>query len=154
MAGGGGGGDGEPEFQVAPMIDVLLVLLIFFMSTTVEQSMKVDKSVVLPVTPHGKEQEDKVSAGLINIALEANNLPRYRLDDIELAGTDGENPTVKGSAETLIDLLKKRKGNNDKFRLLIRADKRIQAKYIQKALEWGAAAGIDNIAFSGQNAPS
>ncbi|MDF3059514.1 MAG: hypothetical protein K0R17_3729, partial [Rariglobus sp.] len=26
MAGGGGGGDGEPEFQIAPMIDVLLVL--------------------------------------------------------------------------------------------------------------------------------
>ena len=31
MAGGGGGGDGEPEFQIAPMIDVLLVLLIIFM---------------------------------------------------------------------------------------------------------------------------
>ncbi|RYD36183.1 MAG: biopolymer transporter ExbD, partial [Verrucomicrobiaceae bacterium] len=30
MAGGGGGGDGEPEFQIAPMIDVLLVLLVFF----------------------------------------------------------------------------------------------------------------------------
>ena len=34
MAGGGGGAEGEPEFQIAPMIDVLLVLLIFFMSIT------------------------------------------------------------------------------------------------------------------------
>ena len=31
MAGGAGGDSGEPEFQIAPMIDVLLVLLIFFM---------------------------------------------------------------------------------------------------------------------------
>ena len=49
MAGGGGGGEGEPEFQVAPMIDVLLVLLIFFMSITSSQVLKVDKNISLPV---------------------------------------------------------------------------------------------------------
>ena len=41
MGGGGGGGDGDPEFQIAPMIDVLLVLLIFFMSITSAQVLKV-----------------------------------------------------------------------------------------------------------------
>ena len=44
-----------------------------------------------------------------------------------------------------------RKGTNEKYRLLIRADKECHAKYISKALEWGAEAGIDNIAFSGLN---
>ena len=44
-----------------------------------------------------------------------------------------------------------RKGTNEKFRLLIRADRQCQAKFISKALEWGAEAGIDNIAFSGLN---
>ena len=35
MASGGGSIEsGEPEFQIAPMIDVLLVLLIFFISIT------------------------------------------------------------------------------------------------------------------------
>ncbi|MGH6755164.1 MAG: ExbD/TolR family protein, partial [Bradyrhizobium sp.] len=42
MAGGGGAADsGEPEFQVAPMIDVLLVLLVFFMMITSAQVLKV-----------------------------------------------------------------------------------------------------------------
>jgi biopolymer transport protein ExbD len=51
MAGGGGGGEGEPEFQVAPMIDVLLVLLIFFMSITSSQVLKVDKNISLTWPP-------------------------------------------------------------------------------------------------------
>ncbi|MBA3608646.1 MAG: biopolymer transporter ExbD, partial [Chthoniobacterales bacterium] len=45
MAGGGGGTEqGEPEFQVAPMIDVLLVILVFFMTITSTQVLKVDQS--------------------------------------------------------------------------------------------------------------
>jgi len=41
MGGGGGGGEnGEPEFQIAPMIDVLLTLLIFFMSITTAEVIR------------------------------------------------------------------------------------------------------------------
>ena len=48
MTEGLGDGD-EPEFQIAPMIDVLLVLLIFFMSITTIQVVRVDRNIVLPV---------------------------------------------------------------------------------------------------------
>ena len=54
MAGGGGGGDGEPEFQIAPMIDVLLVLLVFFVMITSAEVLKVDKNIKLPVSPNAK----------------------------------------------------------------------------------------------------
>ena len=143
MAGGGGGGEGEPEFQVAPMIDVLLVLLIFFMSITSAQVLKVDKNISLPVAANGKKRDDKAAAGLINISWDKTTGPaKYKLDDRELDANDKE-----GIAKELAD----RKGSNEKYRLLIRADKECHAKYVSKALEWGAEAGIDNIAFSGLN---
>jgi biopolymer transport protein ExbD len=143
MAGGGGGGDGEPEFQVAPMIDVLLVLLIFFMSITSAQVLKVDKNIKLPLAVHGLKRDDKAAAGLINISWDATTgQAKYKLDDRELDPNDKEGIARELSA---------RKGSNEKYRLLIRADKQCHAKYISKALEWGAEAGIDNIAFSGLN---
>jgi len=143
MAGGGGGGEGEPEFQVAPMIDVLLVLLIFFMSITSSQVLKVDKNISLPVASHGIKRDDKAAAGLIKISWDqTTGQAKYKLDDRELDPNDKE-----GIAKELSD----RKGNNEKYRLLIRADKDCHAKYISRALEWGAEAGIDNIAFSGLN---
>ena len=89
MAGGGGGGEGEPEFQVAPMIDVLLVLLIFFMSITSSQVLKVDKNISLPVAAHGVKRDDKAAAGLINISWDkTTGQAKYKLDDRELDPND------------------------------------------------------------------
>ncbi|MDR2863104.1 MAG: biopolymer transporter ExbD [Puniceicoccales bacterium] len=152
MGGGGGGGDGEPEFQVAPMIDVLLVLLIFFMSITSAQVLKVDNDIKLPLAKNGAKRDDKAAAALVNISwVEATKTPRFKLDDKVILDADTEAPIVEGSREPIVEVLKKRKEHNDKFRLLLRVDKRVTAKSLQKALQWGAEAGIDNIAFSGTN---
>ena len=125
------------------MIDVLLVLLIFFMSITSSQVLKVDKNISLPVAANGVKRDDKAAAGLINISWDkTTGMPKYKLDDRELDMNDKD-----GIAKELAA----RKGDNPKYRLLVRADKDCHAKYISKALEWGAEAGIENIAFSGLN---
>src|SRR2546430_12495399 len=57
----------DPEFQIAPMIDILLVLLVFFMSIATEQVLQVNKEVVLPVAKDAAERspEDKAKSELM-----------------------------------------------------------------------------------------
>lgn len=51
-------GEGDPEFQIAPMIDALLVLLIFFMSIASTAVNRYDPSIKLPVAADAAKKED------------------------------------------------------------------------------------------------
>lgn len=142
MAGGGGGGDGEPEFQIAPMIDVLLVLLIFFMSITSAQVLRIDKDIKLPVAADAKKKEDKnaMFEAAINVRwIAAKQESVIKLDDREL-----EN-------EEIVNILSERKNNNPTYRVIIRGDRDVPAVEIQKVMALIAQSGIDDISFSALN---
>src|ERR1044071_2081072 len=82
MGGGGGGGEGDPEFQIAPMIDVLLVLLIFFMSITTAQVLKVDKNIQLPLAPDAIKKDQMRAEAIINVRWDpAKKKADYIMDD-------------------------------------------------------------------------
>src|SRR4051794_8573829 len=44
----------DPEFQIAPMIDILLVLLVFFMSISSTEVLQSNQAVKLPVAKDAK----------------------------------------------------------------------------------------------------
>ena len=44
----------DPEFQIAPMIDILLVLLVFFMSISSTEVLQSNRDIQLPVAADGK----------------------------------------------------------------------------------------------------
>ncbi|MEO6971262.1 MAG: biopolymer transporter ExbD [Chthoniobacterales bacterium] len=68
MAGGGGGAEaGEPEFQVAPMIDVLLTILVFFMTITSAQVLKVDKTIQLPIAKDAQKKDNTRAEAILNV---------------------------------------------------------------------------------------
>src|SRR4029453_4812091 len=68
MAGGSSSIEsGEPEFQVAPMIDVLLVLLIFFMSITSAQIEQMDNGVSLPIPPDASPRKPDTNQRTVNL---------------------------------------------------------------------------------------
>ena len=48
MGGGGGGEDGEFGFQIAPMVDVVFVLMLFFMATTGDKVTEKELRIALP----------------------------------------------------------------------------------------------------------
>jgi biopolymer transport protein ExbD len=142
MAGGGGSIDsGEPEFQIAPMIDVLLVMLIFFMTITSTQVLRVDKEVTLPVAPNSVKKENTRLEALINVRWD----PDAKRADVNFEDR------IYPSMEELVPILKARRGEDAKYRAVIRGDRKVPARYIAQVMGACGEAGIADIAFSTVN---
>lgn len=148
-----GGGNGEPEFQIAPMLDVLFVLLIFFMSISTSQMLKVDNSISLPVAANGEEPDPKTKAKVVlfNVGWDKTLArPVVKIDDKPVDITD------QGRQATIDEIIARAtnpftKKIDPEIRFLIRADRQVTAKYISQVLSLAAEAGMDNIAFTGMN---
>ncbi|MBP7948280.1 MAG: biopolymer transporter ExbD [Verrucomicrobiales bacterium] len=141
MAGGGGGGEGEPEFQIAPMIDVLLTLLIFFMSITTSQVEKVDRDIKLPVAPDAKERKPDGKQAIINV--------KWNPSDQKSTITFDSKPYE--DMEELKTALEAKRGARTDLEILIRGDRDLPAKEIQKIMQAAGMAGIDSLAYSTYN---
>jgi biopolymer transport protein ExbD len=150
MAGGGGGGKGEPEFQVAPMIDVLLVLLIFFMSITSAQVLKVDKSITLPIAANAIKMDNSRSQAIVNVRWdEPSKKATYIMDDrvfAEIADLTKALVEAKKVGEAKVT-----KGPNPTFRCVIRGDREAYADSITRAMNAAAEAGITDVTISAAN---
>ncbi len=150
MAGGGGGSGNDPEFQIAPMIDVLLVLLIFFMSITTAQVMKVDKSIVLPLAPDALKKDNTRSEAIVNVRWDAEHKKAsYTMDDhvyAELPDLSKALASAKKVGEAKVT-----QGPNPTFRCVIRGDRDATAMSVSRAMNAAAEAGISDISFSTVN---
>ncbi len=150
MAGGGGGGEGEPEFQIAPMIDVLLVLLIFFMSITTAQVLKVDKSIQLPISTNAIKKDTTRAEAVVNVRWDAEKKKGdYIMDDKvyrEMPDLVKALASAKKAGEA-----KATQGPNPTFRCVIRGDREATAMSVSRAMNAAAEAGISDISFSAVN---
>ncbi len=144
MAGGGGGGEsGEPEFQIAPMIDVLLVLLIFFMSITSAEVLKVDKNIKLPVSPNAKKRDPEMSKHemAINVRWDAKLSKAFvNVDDKEYA-----------ELTELVPYFQKKRERDPLIRAVVRGDSALPAIEIQRVMNVVGEGGIADISFAASN---
>ena len=136
----------DPEFQIAPMIDILLVLLVFFMSIATDQVLQVNKEVVLPVAkveqPEKKPNEQR-SEVFVNVL--------WTIDNQGKVEVDGKGDTVDLSNLTEY-VNKKREGAEaagiTNFRVVIRGDKRAKYQYVRGVMAAVGAAKVPNVIFS------
>lgn len=144
MAGGGGGGEsGEPEFQIAPMVDVLLVLLIFFMSITSAEVLKVDKKIVLPISPNAKKRDPEMSKHevAVNVRWDEKEKKAFvKVDDIDFP-----------NLPDLVERLKAKKLADPKVQAVIRGDRNLPAIEIQRVMNIVGEGGIADISFAASN---
>ena len=140
MAGGGGGGDGEPEFQIAPMIDVLLVLLIFFMSIAMTAVTRYDPTIELPAAPDANKKENSEGELVFNIA--------WKVSENRAITTYDEAPV---NLDNVVAVLAARKKADPKVRILIRSDALTPVRYISAVVDTAARAGISDVTFATLN---
>jgi biopolymer transport protein ExbD len=132
--------EGEPEFQVAPMIDVLLVLTLFFMSITSTELLKKDKNLSLPDANQAKPEKNKDQKGQVII-----NVGWDHINQTASFTIDGKNFP---DATSLTPYVAQQLAQNPRTYALVRADKDVQYSNISDVMGACAAAGIGKVAFA------
>ena len=130
------------------MIDVLLTILVFFMTITSAQVLKVDKTISLPIAKDATKKDNSRAEAVVNVRWK-DKKAQFVFDD-----------RVFPQAASLVDLLKTAKATGGKkvtaaanptFRAVIRGDRDVPAIYVSQAMNSCAEAGITDISFSAVN---
>lgn len=119
--------------DLSPMIDLVFLLLIFFMVTANMITFKKDPRVVVPVASDAKVPELIEGRVVLNV-----------LQDGSIVDTEG----VVLSLIEVTQLMSKAQVKNPKSRLHLRADSSVPYKHIKDASRASAAGGVPTVIFS------
>ena len=135
----------ELKMDMSPMIDMVFLLLIFFLVNAQMIVVKLDKNVKPPIASNTQVDELRNGRIVINIfpdEVEAQKGARYATEDSELLHDDA----------AIEDYIKEQKAINDQrgytSRLHIRGDKDTVFKYCRRVLRIGARNGVDQVIFA------
>ena len=132
------------------MIDVLLTILVFFMTITSAQVLKVDKSISLPLAKDAQKKDNTRAESILNVRWKAETKKAdFVFDDRTFAQASlmvEPLKVAKATGEKKITV-----GANPTFRAVIRGDRDVPAIYVSQAMNACAEAGITDISFSAVN---
>jgi len=129
----------DPEFQIAPMIDILLVLLVFFMSISSTEVLQVNKEVTLAVAKDAKEAEkDTKGQTIVNVMWSTIN----NAGSLEVDNQKFERP------EQMLNYLATKTQANPAMRVLIRADRNVRYEFLKHVMITAGKAGVGKVTFS------
>ncbi|MDX2081976.1 MAG: biopolymer transporter ExbD [Terrimicrobiaceae bacterium] len=123
--------DDEVGFQLAPMIDMTFLLLVFFMVTTKISKEQVKVDIKLPTASNAVIPNDISDRDIISIDGQGN----YFI---------GQRPANK---KELTEHLKARFKNTPPLRLYVRADRNTPGRQIKELMKIASEAGAINVIF-------
>ncbi len=124
--------DPEFEFQIAPMADLLFVLLVFFMSVTSVDALRREKHVALPQAAEGAR-------------LGAAHEAVITLDAVGMWQSDGH---AQPDMTVLRGWLRDRRQADPAVRVILRADKDCPYQAVAAVMRLCAAAHIAEVTFA------
>ena len=128
----------DPEFQIAPMIDILLVLLVFFMSISTSEVLQVSQNVVLPVAKDAGKRGHPKGEVMVNVLWSVIG----NAGSIEIAEQKFE------TANQIAGLLTSAVQANPETRVVIRADRNVRYEYLRSVMVAAGKAGVGKVTFS------
>lgn len=140
MAGGGTSEDGDAGFQIAPMVDVVFVLLLFFMASAGSQIIEKELNINLPSGRSDASQPGTPSTPII--------IDIFPDGQVQLNNRTYDSPANKDLPELRAWLKDTIDKFGDKDPVIIRPDPQTKHERIMDVLNAAAAAGVKNLTFS------
>jgi len=126
-----------PQINIIPLIDTLVVLLIFYIATTVFKKSEPKLNIVVPSTTHAAPAKE-TPPSVIYVTADS----KMYLDNV---------PT---DPDQLSDALKKNIASNPAYKVALKADTKAPFGMITKVMEAAHAAGITDLPTVMQTAPT
>jgi len=140
MAGGAQNDDGDVGFQIAPMVDVVFVLLLFFMASAGSQVIEKELNISLPSGRSGSAKPAVPATPLI-----IDILPDGQVQMNNKAYDTPDSRDLPGLRAKLKDLVKKF-GTKDP--VILRPGPDTRHERIMDVLNAASAAGVTKLSFS------
>ena len=132
------------EMDMSPMIDMVFLLLLFFLVVSNPKTIKIDAEVKPPVAKYGGTPETVRGKIVINVYKDGS----FK-DESQEKTFDGDDlaPLTEYIKEQKEEI--KLTGNTPI--LHIRADKRVEFKHCQRVIKAGGDAGVQQLAYASLN---
>jgi biopolymer transport protein ExbD len=127
----------RPIINLIPLIDILVVLLIFYIATTVFKKSEPRINIVVPASTHAGVTKDTTPS----IIYVTNDSKMY-LDDVEI------------QPEQLADMLKSKIAADPAYKVAMKADTKAPFGLIVKVMDAAHTAGITDLATFASPTPS
>jgi|LakMenEpi03Aug12_release.lakeMendotaPanAssembly.Ray.scaffolds.fasta_scaffold1292391_2 biopolymer transport protein ExbD len=140
MGGGGVSEDGDPGFQIAPMVDVVFVLLLFFMASAGSQVIEKELNISLP---SGRSASAAGSVPSTPIIIDI--LPDGK---VQMNNRSYDSPQSRELPELRTWLKETIAKFGDKDPVILRPDPMTKHERVMDVLNAASASGVTKLSFS------
>jgi len=126
--------------QMGPMMDCVFLLILYFVSVSTIDMVRISKKVHLPGTHQGVVEKDESGRFIVDIEWnEGLYEPTYKVGVLDVGDPLNLTPMIEKSAKL---------SKNPSFRVVLRADRRVPYEFTQQVMAAVAAANVPNMMFS------